>query len=69
MDINILITLLIVSDISPVTSLQIFFQSPTTYFPYSVQIVSRKAGVTILTSGKGDLGQGLLPEIKRNRSW
>ena len=32
-----------------VMSLQILYQSPTPYFPYSMQIVSRKAGVTILT--------------------
>ena len=53
MDANILIT-----DIADyithfsVMSLQILYQSPTPYFPYSMQIVSRKAGVSILISGK-----------------
>jgi len=49
-----------------VTSLQILYQSPTPYFPYSMQIVSRKAGVTVLASGKGDYKTRNLLNIKRN---
>ena len=49
-----------------VTSLQILYQSPTPYFLYSMQIVSRKAGVTVLTSGKGDYKTRNLLNIKRN---
>ena len=67
MDANILIT-----DIADyirhfsVMSLQILYQSPTPYFPYSMQIVNRKADVTIFTSGKGDYKTRNLLNIKRN---